>query len=310
MAHLTKSNLGKLCQKLKINNEIDLDIFVNNIYNDKEIYYILNRIEIEYLFKYKMMLDNEDEFFAEYFEKVAEKEDSKTFVFNKGGKMKYHLSSDCKLLKKDYLDFAIPQDIQDLGDKDIEEYRDWFRDNNFADRFKNKTIGKDLIIKAFNDKYTKEPYNIKKIEDNSNLLIVEIPNSSIRYIEKDYNKVEFIKKITELKKQFQNIFQCKISRKLSKFKYLLKMSDLEIKQKIDEVFVEGFTNNYGIENLKEKFKVSKGIVYEIISLLLEYIRWNYKANDKDFNILTLEKFGLECCISCEKESKNVLQPLV
>ena len=50
MAYLTKYNLSKLCQKLEVKEEISMELFIEHIYNDKEIYYILNKREIEYLF--------------------------------------------------------------------------------------------------------------------------------------------------------------------------------------------------------------------------------------------------------------------
>ena len=90
MAFLTKYNLSQLSQKLEINVDISLEMFLEHIYNDVDIYSILNKREVEYLFKYKMLLDDEQKFVVEYYNEVPEKEDSKNFVFNKGGKMKYH----------------------------------------------------------------------------------------------------------------------------------------------------------------------------------------------------------------------------
>ena len=82
MAYLTKYNLSKLCQKLEVKEEISLDLFIEHIYNDKEIYYILNKREIEYLFIYKMVLEDENKFIVEYYNEVPEREDTKSFVFN------------------------------------------------------------------------------------------------------------------------------------------------------------------------------------------------------------------------------------
>ncbi len=156
MAYLTKYNLSKLCQKLQTKDEISLDMFLEHIYEDKEISYILNKREIEYLFVYKMLLDDENKFILEYYNEVPEKEDTKNMVFSKGGKMKYHLSNSCSLLKKDFLDFNIPEDIKSIGDDAVEEYREWFKSNNFAEKFKSKEIDKNYIIRAFNLKYPKK----------------------------------------------------------------------------------------------------------------------------------------------------------
>lgn len=305
MAYLTKYNLSKLCQKLEVKEEISLELFIEHIYNDREIYYILNKREIEYLFIYKMLLEDENKFVVEYYNEVPEKEDTKNFVFNKGGKTKYHLNHNCLLLKKDYLDFNIPEDIKSKGDNAVNEYREWFRANNFGERFKTKEISKDAIIRAFNLKYPKM-YDIKPIEDNSNLLIVEIPNSTNLHLKANFDIEKFRSEITKLKLVWQNTFQCKVSRTFSKFKYLLTKSDEEIVNKMGEIFSENFVKNYGINNLKDKFQISKKLTYELIDLLLEYIKWTYKADNKNFDELTLEKFGLECCHTCKNEEMTKL----
>ena len=303
MAYLTKYNLGKLCQKIDINIDVSMEMFIEHIYNDKEIYFILNKREIEYLFIYKMLLDDEEKFIVEYYNEVPEKEDTKSLVFNKGGKTKYHLIPNCKLLKKDYLDFNIPSELKEQGDDAIEEYRDWFRSNNFGERFKQKEISKETIIKAFNLKYPIK-YNIKPIEDNSNLLVIYIPNSTSRHLEEKFDVESFRIELNDLKLVWQNTFQCKVSRTFSKFKYLLAKSDEEIIGKMGEIFSENFVKNYGLNNLKNKFEISKTLTYRLIELLLEYIKWTYNLENKDFNILTLEKFGLECCHSCKTETEN------
>lgn len=300
MAYLTKYNIGQLCQKLEVKKEISLEMFLENVYNDKQIYFILNKREIRYLFVYKMLIDDEEKFYVEYYQEVPEKADSKNLVNNKGGRMKYHLSSDCKLLTKDYLDFNIPRDIKEQGDKAIDEYREWFRENNFTERYKSKTIDKNTIISAFNSKYPVK-YDIKRIEDNSNLLVFEVPNSTNKFLQKDFDLEDFKNKLEELKVQWYNTFQCKVSRTFAKFKYLLNHKDEEIDAKMSEIFSENFVTNYGLENLKEKLFISKEINFKLIDLLLEYIKWTLDINSKEFHSLTLEQFGLECCHSCRNE---------
>jgi hypothetical protein len=308
MAYITKYNLSQLCQKLEIKDEINLETFLEYIYNDKEIYFILNKREIEYLFVYRMILHDEKQFVVEYYKEVPEKEDTKTRVFNKGGKMKYHLSSNCKLLKKDYLDFNIPAEIKEISKKNkndeaIEEYRDWFTKNNFAERYKNGEIDGNFIIREFNLKYPAK-YGIKRIEDNSNLLIFEAKNSNNEFQNQSFNFEDFKKELQEAKLQWQNTFQSKVARTFAKFKYLSDKSDAEITQKMSEIFSPEFTQNYGIKNLREKFELSKKHTYKIINLILNYIKWTYKLDTKEFDNLTLEKFGLECCHSCKNEQIN------
>lgn len=303
MAFLTKSNLSQLCQKLNINVEVSLKMFLDHIYNDTEIYSMLNKREIEYLFKYKMLLDDEEKFVVEYYQEVPEKEDTKDYVFNKGGKMKYHLSPECKLISKDYLDFNIPEEIKIIGDIAINEYRDWFNQNNFGDKFRNKAIDKNAIIFAFNSKYPAK-YKIKPIEDNSNLLVIEQPNSKHENVNHEYNVEATQLRLEKLKNEWNTNFSCRVTRVIAKFKHLLNKTDQEINDKISELFSEVFIKNYGMQNLKNKFTLSKKIITEIIALLLEHIKWTYNQKEKDFKNSTLGNFGLECCLNCVKEYKK------
>ena len=136
------------------------------------------------------------------------------------------------------------------------------------------------------------------------MLTVEIPNSSNEFIKTEFDLVEFKKNLNDLKLIWQNTFQCKVSRTFSKFKYLLAKSDAEIIEKMGEIFSEKFVENYGIENLKNKFQISKNLTYKILDLLLDYIKWSYNFENKEFENITLEKFGLECCYSCKSENKT------
>lgn len=300
MAFLTKYNLSQLCQSLEINTEVSLDMFLKHIYNDNEIFSILNKREIEYLFKYKMLLNDEVKFIVKYYKEIPEKLDTKNFVFNKGGKMKYHLISNCKLIVKDYLDFNIPEEIKDKGDDAIKEYRDWFNTNNFGEKYRKKDIDKNQIIFHFNAKYPKK-YGIKLIEDNSNILIIEQPNSTNENVDFDYNFEKVKAELSKLKLDWQYNFPCKTTRIIAKFKYLVTKSDKEINDKISELFSDVFISNFGLDNLKQQFKLSKIITNQIITLILEHIKWTYNLQEKNFDYQTLEKFGLECCSSCSKE---------
>lgn len=275
--------------------------FLENVYNDYIIFKNLNKIEVEYIFKYAMLLKDEKIFFTNYFKEVPDIIDTRTKVFEKADKTKYHLTNNCRFLHKDYLDFGIPSGIKD---KDIGEFRNWFRHCGFAERYKSGQIDKAYINRQFNLKYTKEPYKIDALPENSGLLVYEIKNSDTILLKETFEQKQFEKELEEAKKQLQNMFQCGISRKISKFKHLLNKEDSEIKEEIDKVFVSGFTDNYGIDNLKHKFKFAEKHVNKISALLIDYICWNYNASDKSFDIATLESFNLECCYSCKNNNTN------
>jgi hypothetical protein len=297
MAYLTQYSYSKLCQIVEINFEINLTSFLEHIYDDKELYVIFNKRDLVYLFKYKLILEDENKFCIEYFQPIPEREDTKEWVFNKGGKTKFHADANCKLLKKDYIDFHIPNEIRELGLDAIDEYRQWFQSNNFAEKYKAKAISKDFIILAFNSKYPKL-YGIALIANNSNLLVVEKPNSNNVKVEKEFDYACFKGRLDYLKTKFNHEFPCKNTRILSKFRHLSGKPDIAIKEALSDIFSEDFATNYGINKINNKFNSAKEIINEIISLLLEYLRWKFDFKEKEFDKVTLETFGLECCRAC------------
>ena len=108
MAHLTNYTYSKLCRKLDINQEIDLDLFLKEVYNNPKIYSIFNKLEINYLFVYKQLLDDPEKFQKIYYQEVPERQDTKRMVFEKAGKLKYHLDNKCQLINNNFIDFNIP----------------------------------------------------------------------------------------------------------------------------------------------------------------------------------------------------------
>ena len=97
------------------------------------------------------------------------------------------------MIKKDYLDFNIPLEIRELGDDAIHEYRDWFQHQGYAEQYKLGKLDKNKIIRNFNGKYPSK-YGFKPIAENSNILIVEVPNSNNKEIKTKFNLDEFKEK--------------------------------------------------------------------------------------------------------------------
>lgn len=302
MANLTNYTYSKLCRKLEIKHSIDLDFFLKHIYNDQKIYFMLNKFEAKYLFVYKSLLDDEEKFYLEYYEEVPEQIDSQTYVYEKAGKLKYHLSQDCAFIKKDFIDFNIPSEIQELGNEVVNVFRDWFKSKGYAELYFSGNLDKGVVVFNYNLLFPKK-YNIPVLNENYEL-ITNKPNSNSVVTEEVFDHDEFVKKIEHLKKLYDNTFSCKVFRTLSKFDYLLKKNDSEIQKKIEEIFSPEFLKNYGMKNVKEKLKISREIKIKVMAQLLDYFKWNYKINEKSFTTTTLEHFGLDCCGSCKK---NVLQ---
>ncbi len=139
MAHLTNYTFGKLCRTLDIKKEINLELFLEYVYNDRRIFFILNKLQIKYLFNFRNLIEDESKYFVEYYQVVEEREDTQTYVYERAGRLKYHLDGSCSRIKSDFRDFIIPNEIQQLGNVAIVEYREWFKQNAFKERFEKES---------------------------------------------------------------------------------------------------------------------------------------------------------------------------
>jgi len=144
-------------------------------------------------------------------------------------------------------------------------------------------------------------YDVPVLNENYKL-ITDLPNSNDVKTE-TFNYDSFLFNLDNLQKKHENIFSCKTTRILSKFDYLLDKKDDEIREKISELFSDVFIENYGMDKLKNLFKEAKSIKYEIMDNLLTFFKWTYKLKEKDFDSITLEKFGLVCCGGCKKNQQ-------
>jgi hypothetical protein len=303
MPYLTNYTFGKLCRELHVDFEITLEIFQQLVFKDKNIFSILNKNEIKYLFNYVELLRDEKEFMLKYYQNVPEKKDNKVYVFEKEGKLSYHLTQDCPMLAKDFKDFYIPDDIRGKGNDAINDYREWFKHNDFASKFFDGKIDLNTIVMRYNMIFPSK-YGIIPLKENFKLL-KEIVNSKKNYSNYSFDEEEFKKKLFDLKNGFHAIFSCPVLRTLSKFNGLVDKDEQSIREVFSKVFSPEFVDKYGLNNIKIKLSWSKKIKNDILQLMVNYFKWHYKANEKDFDKLTLDYFGLSCCKSCEIKEKAI-----
>jgi hypothetical protein len=304
MAHLTNYTFSRLCRKLNVNQDINLDLFLKEVFNNQDVFKIFNKIEVNFLFIYRQILEDAENFQINYYQEVPERIDSKRMVFEKAGKLKYHTNINCQFINKNFLDFNIPEDIINLGDEVVEEYRSWFKLKGYADAYFSNQLDISKVVFDYNMKFPPK-YQIPILNENYKL-ITEILNSNDISIEDNFDYETFLANLDNLIKKHQNIFSCKTTRTISKFDYLLEKSKSEIEEKISEIFSDVFIENYGLERLKSLFRQSKSVKKDIMSNILNYFKWNYKLKDKNFDNITLEQFGLICCEGCKKESNNIV----
>lgn len=297
MAYITNHTYKKLCQTLDIKEEINLNLFLEHIYDNPKVFYFFNKVDLKYLFNTKKILQNEVNYRIEHFQFVPAKEDSKTFVFERAEKLKYHLDANCSLLKKDYQNYTIPQELKQLGNKAVESYRNWFIENSFKERFENGELDKTAIIFRYNAKFP-QLFNVPILNEKYEL-IKNIDNSGNIFIEQEFDFQEFLKALEKCIKLKEGLLQCEVHRKLAKFDYLVNRSDAEIKEKMTQIFSSEFTNNYGVEKIRKLLAEYRVIKFEVMQNLLNYFNWSYKSNSREFDNTTLNDFGLKCCSACK-----------
>jgi hypothetical protein len=298
MAYLTNYTYSKLCRKLNVKQDINLDLFLKEVFNNQDIYRIFNKTEVNFLFIYRQILEDAENFQLIYYQEVPDRIDSKRMVFERAGKLKYHTNNSCVFINKNFIDFNIPEDITNLGDHVVEEYRSWFKLKGYAEAYFNNLLDVSKVVFDYNMKFPNK-YEVPVLNENYKL-ITEIKNSNDINVDDQFDYENFLKNLDHLIKMHQNVFSCQTTRILSKFDYLLDKSDSEIKEKIKELFSDIFIENFGLDRLKILFRQSKIIKFDLMSNLLNYFKWNYKLKDKNFDNLLLEKFGLVCCEGCKK----------
>jgi hypothetical protein len=296
MAFVTNYTLSKLAQSLEIKEEVTEQVFVEHIFNDKRLFQFFNKFELKYLFNYKKLLENNlNE--LKYYVEVPTSKDTQTYVFEKESKLNYHLYQDCEFLNKDFRGFIIPAEI---GENNlITEYRKWFIENNFQDRFDNGDINKDLIVFNYNSKFSNQ-YNLPKLNPNYSL-IKEIPNSGKNYVTQSFDVELFLVKIEDCLRHKRDLLNTKDKRILAKFEWLKNKPDDEIIEELKRIFGYSSIEINQIKYIKKLWnqysKIKRGV---ILKELIEYFKWNYRNKSNDLDRYTLESFNLKCCSNCEK----------
>jgi len=303
MAVVTKYTFGKLCSDLDIDLTVGEKDFRDVVYSDDQVYYMFNSRENRYLFVYASILGDAEGFRTNYYKFVPDKEDGHIYVNEKGGKAHYHLYEGCPMLLRDFEDFYIPNDIRNMNDGAIQEYRDWFRSMNFAHRFEQGQITLADIVLEFNNKYPIK-YGIKPLEENYNLY-QKIPNTGNSRVEDAFDLAGFEKELEQLKIEFDEEFSSHDWRKLSKFAGHRNDDPDTIYDVLTEAFPGSkLRGRIDINNIKYKLNKAADLKRRMISSLITYLRWHHHFEKKQFEPSILDDFGLKCCAYCAKKEKE------
>jgi hypothetical protein len=308
MAILTKFTLSKLCSEIEINFQIGVKNFQEKVYIDSQIYYMLNSRENKFLFVYGSILEGEKNFKDKYYKEVPEKKDEKVYVSEKGGKSNYHLFNDCPMLIKAFSDFKIPDQIKKIdahnnNNEAVEAYRKWFAENDFVKKFEAEEIEIETIVFHMNSRFGSllKTHGLFPIQDWNGY--TRFPNTGNTVVDIKYDLNEFQKKINILKLEFDDIFHDANLRRLSKLSGY--RNSPELQSIIETTFPDyNLIERWGMKKITEFLKIAAQIKINIINLLTEYLRWTYNFNKKEFDYVTLEDFGLKCCLHCKKRKQE------
>lgn len=297
MAYMTEFSFQKLISEVDVKVEITKELFLKEIYPNGQLYDILNDVERKYLFKYAMLLKDEEAFVTKYYKYVPEEPDTEQLVFNEGGKIKYHKDSECEMLQKDFKDFYIPEEIRKLGPIAVNEFRNWFKQNGFKEKLEHEMISIGKINREFNNKYVPK-YRLKPLDENSGILVVQKANTSKVVIEESFDVLSFRETLEDLLKKFSNHFIVYEAQKVAKHSYLIKLSKSDIQKKLEEILPKTSISDKNLDKIILDLKFANAILSQITNLLKGYIKWTHHFEDKNFDIVTLDNFGLACCKAC------------
>lgn len=303
MAFVTNYTLSKLARSLDIKEKMTEQFFVEHIFNDRRLYQFFNRWELKYLFNYKKLLENKD---LEYYNDVPISKDTGSYVFQQDTHLKYHLFEDCEYLNKDFMGYTIPPEVK--TNNLINEYRDWFKINNFKNKYEEGNIDLAVIVLKYNREFAKK-YSLSMLNEKYNLVINK-PNGGHSAILNDFDKVKFENTIEQCVQYKRNLLNDKQKRILGKWEGIIHKTDDEILNIVNDLVGENFVKSYGLNNIKDLWinyaKVKRGV---LLKNLIEYFKWTFANNSKIYDRATLEDFNMVCCSGCENllENRNYVE---
>lgn len=312
MAFVTNSTFNlltsKIGQLISVDFDDSLDFYTNNIFSDKRTYFLFNKLELSKLFTAKSILEDEKKFINIYFSELNIREDNKLFVFSKGGKYKFHLYEDCESLNKDYVDFRVPEEIRDTGDDAINDFRNWFVQNNFKDKylqnFENLVDNKELdkyVVSLYNNLFPSK-YNIKKLHDDY-IFATEMKSSGKTEIKQNLQLNELLSFIDfSMVKRDILINKGDVIKRLTKYDWMLDKDRTQIEDTISEKIHPSFIKNYGYNKLIALWREHKEIKDAVYEKLIDYFKTIYKFDEKNFENVDLEALGMAKCRFCEKRN--------
>lgn len=235
---------------------------------------------------------------SEFYKEIEEPKDTYRYIYPEK-RPAYHSDRNCPALKSNFKPYVIPREIQDQGKEKVEEFRQYWRDNENLIEEKPEIFQK-RINEHFKIEATIKSY---EIEGRSNSGVHRITdNRSVQEINENIFELykEMIKSITL--KDSQEIDRNVKGRRLGiciLLGYLSWISETD--KDIDEDKLRSFTQEEVKEVLGILHKYKKLIVRELETLYMRsYI------SDLDFDQKLLDSLGFIPCYVCFINGNNEL----
>lgn len=320
MAFITWYSFHKLKQsmKLKTTSKIDLRFFLDNIFDNPNLYEFLNQADLKNLLKNKILFSNNLTHLVEYKE-VDERSDNLNYVIELKGKLKYHLNSECPKLHNGFKNFILPtcvtnlrENYPSLHETIVKNIRKWFKINNYTiKQFELGEIDNKLLSLEFN-KIFPSKYNINRIPRRQNSAVPEHK----WYIEElskgviDFSlKTEGMDVEIELPIKVNQLIRfCSNENRqiLSKYSFLIGNDDEYIHQFIEKKIFSSYhkttlqylIKKHSLEQVKYFWKKYNQLKKDILEDIEEQIKEHHSFDDSKFDERLLDDFNFEPCRHC------------
>lgn len=203
------------------------------------------------------------------------------YVFKNNTKPCYHATDTCPRLESDYINYMIPEKIYNLGNDEVERYRQFFTpilaDDDNDTRLKKMQININVVQIYYNSKGIQldesEIYNMIKREHTP---IIKI-NDKITLSEKIDEYRCFINNLKN-DNRFKNVYNSRYINN-QQIKHLFKNRSDEEKERIEQM---------------QKFRK------DILELSINKIMIIHEFNDNNLNPKILDELGFAPCQNCLK----------
>jgi len=91
---------------------------------------------------------------------------------------------------------------------------------------------------------------------------------------------------------------------MANYDFLLFKDDIFIVNYLELKFGFDICSSYGLNNIKSFWRKHKNIKDKIYDNLIDYFKWTYNFQGKEFADADLDKLGFECCKFCLKQKSN------